>query len=113
LQRPAFLELPFVVFLANLISTFAIGFYESGISESKSSISSVVIVFSSIKMVLAGFNVVILSGLGCGLGYFLDILALCLPGLAAQAPQSKLTQRIVCRVASMTYKSTKGQVLSH
>jgi hypothetical protein len=57
-------------------------------------------------MVLAGINVVILFK-ACrtsGLAILASILALCLPGLAAQAPQSKLTKRIVCRVASMTYK---------
>jgi hypothetical protein len=57
------------------------------------------------------FNVVILFQGLSHLWIFIlaSILALCLPGLA-QAPQSKLGKGIVCRVASMTYKRTNGQI---
>jgi hypothetical protein len=79
LATPAFLELPFVVFLANLISTFAIGFMRVW-NLSRKAVSHL----CGVLLNRYWLNVVFLFRLvASGIFAILaSILALCLPGLA-------------------------------
>jgi hypothetical protein len=99
------------VFLANLISTFAIVFLDLE-SLSRKAASVVVLCSPPKKSTSWNFNVVILFKV-LDICYFCEHPCIMPTGLAAQAPQSKLDQKDYLQSDFHDYKSTGKFFPSH